>query len=112
MRLEKEVLLKSFGNGIAMLRFQQGQTPDTVGPYITSRGISAKEFVIGEPSSDVYLLLEEGHPVSRGEARNTDDDWDSLVAAVRAGGSDAFRARVSRLEVDRKSVLDLGGAAP
>lgn len=105
MKLDREVLMKSFGNGVAMLRFQQDQTPDSVGPFIANLGMSAMEFVIGKPATDVYIMMEEGHPVTGGEARNTDDDWDALVDTVDSQGSEAFCRRVANLAVDRKSLL-------
>lgn len=105
MKFGKEVLFQSFGNGVAMLRFQKEQTSEDVAPFVANLGMPASEFVIGERATEVFVLLEEGHPVTSGEARNSEDDWDALVAAVSAEGSEAFQKRVSRLGEDRTSLL-------
>jgi hypothetical protein len=104
MKLSREVLLKSFGNGVAMLRFQSEQTPETVTPFISDLGSPVSEFVIGDHPSDVFLLMSEGFRVTRLDVRNTDDEWDLLVSAVRARGSDAFRQRVENLGQERRSL--------
>ncbi len=101
----QEVLFKSFGNGVAMLHFEEDRTRESVEPFLSNFGSNVLEAVMQEPSGDVYVLLEEGFPVSSAEVRNTEDDWDGLVAAVNAKGSQAFQSRVTRLAADRKSLV-------
>jgi len=110
MKGKPEVLLKSFGNGVAMLRFHQGQTTSAVASFIGDLGMAAQEFLIGEPSTDVFVMFEEGHPVTGVELRNTEDEWGPLTEAVQAGGSDGFRQRVANLEVARKALS--GASSP
>jgi len=105
MRGKREVLLKSFGNGVAMLRFQAEQSPGNVAMFVRDLGLLTQEFVIGTPATDVFVMLEEGHPVTNVEIRNTDDEWELLVAAVGAGGSEGFKNRVSGLDAARRSLL-------
>lgn len=102
--MSREVLLKSFGNGVTMLRFQSEQTPDAVAAFLADLGQPVAEFVIGDHRTEVFLLLEEGHQVTRLEVRNTDDEWDALVSAVRARGSQAFWRRVDGLADARRSL--------
>lgn len=104
MKRSREVLLKSFGNGVAMLRFQDDQTPESVTPFVADLGQPVSEFVIGEHVTEVFLLMEEGHQVTKLEVRNTDDEWESLVAAVRARGSATFWQRVERLGLERRAL--------
>jgi hypothetical protein len=104
MKRAQEVLLKSFGNGIAMLRFQSDQTAETATSFIADFGQPVSEFVIGDHRTEVFLLLDEGHRVTWLEVRNTDDEWDALVAAVRARGSAAFWKRVEALGDERRAI--------
>lgn len=104
MKRAREVLLKSFGNGVAMLRFQSDQTSEDAAAFIADLGQPVLEFVVGDHPTEVFLLLEEGHQVTRLEVRNTDDEWDSLVTAVRARGSQAFWKRVDRLGEARRAI--------
>lgn len=104
MKRTHEVLLKSFGNGVAMLRFQADQTPESVTPFIADLGQPVSEFVIGEHATEVFLLMGEGHQVTRLEVRNTDDEWDSLVTAVVAHGSAEFCRRVEKLGMERRAL--------
>jgi len=110
MRGRSDVLLKSFGNGVVMLRFQGEQTAASVSMFVKDLGLLTQEFVIGKPATDVFAMLEEGFPVTSVEVRNTDDEWEDLLAAVRSGGSDGFKSRVSSLEAARRSLLDDGAA--
>lgn len=111
MKRGREVLLKSFGNGVAMLRFQSDQTPDTVAPFVVDLGMPTSEFVIGNQPTEVFLMLEEGHPATEVEFRNTEDEWDSLVAAVRERGSKEFWRRVDFLGDARKLLSGANASA-
>lgn len=104
MRFGREVLLKSFGNGVAMLRFQEEQTPESAAERLRQICMLASEVVVGGHGRDVYLLLEEGHPVTVLDVRNTDEEWEDLVASVNSRGSEAFRERVAALGRDRSSL--------
>lgn len=102
--------MKSFGNGVLLLRFQQEQTPESIASFASNLG-SVVESVIWEPATDVFLMMEEGHPVTTLEARNTEDEWDELLEAVGTKGSEIFARRVSGLSSDRKSLSGAGSVA-
>lgn len=94
-----------------MLRFQKGQTPSDVSSFVEDLGFLTKEFVIGKPATDVFLMLEEGHPITEIELRNTEEEWEPLIAAVQSGGSEEFRDRVVKLGMDRRSLSGLTTAS-
>jgi len=104
MRGKNEILLKFFGHGVAMLRFQEEQIADSVSMFVKDLGLLTQEFVIGNPATDVFLMLEEGHQVTNVDVRNTEDEWDHLISVVQSGGSDGFRSRVFNLDIARKSL--------
>lgn len=87
-----------------MLRFHEEQTSSSVTMFVKDLNLTTQEFVIGNPATDVFLMLEEGHPVTSVEVRNTEEEWEHLLSAVRTEGSDGFKERVSNLESARKSL--------
>lgn len=103
MDMQKEVLIKSFGDGVMVLRFHEAQTPSSVFNFISEIGFDVEQFILGTPN-DVYLLMAEGNPVTLLEVRNTDDEWESLLQAVSLLGNSAFKTRIETLKSHRESL--------
>lgn len=103
----RNLLVRSFGSGIMSAEIVPASAPSRpnvegkeIMTSVRSSGIDVLEAVMDpEDSNKVYLLMPNGHRPTRYELCQMDrSDWVRLRAAVAAGGSTRFAARLAALD--------------
>ncbi len=103
MKHYRDTLIKSFGNGVMLLRFYEPRPPSSVSMFIHQAGLRAGEFV-KVSDDEVVLMMDEGLPVTVLEVRGTEEEWNPVMDAVLRSGSQEFIARMTALQKDRETV--------